>query len=235
MKKRIWELDAFRGLCILGMVIVHFVYDIAVMYRIVDWQLPAWFTFIQSWGNLFFLLISGICVTLGSRNMKRGAIVFGAGMLCTLVTWGLWKLGFFSKGMIICFGVLHCLGLCMLLWPLFKQLPNWAIGSLAAAMIAAGLYLNSGSFTTVKYLFPLGLTYPGFSSSDYFPLLPYLGYFLAGALLGRLVYGKKESLLPNANLKNPLIATLLFFGKHSLIIYLLHQPILSGLCLLLGG
>ncbi len=235
MKKRIWELDAFRGLCVLGMVLVHFVYDIAVMYRLVDWKLPQWFLFVQNWGGLLFLMLSGICVTLGSRNLKRGAIVLGAGMVCTLVTWGLWKLGFFAKGMLIYFGVLHCLGTCMLLWPLFKRLPLWVTGPLAAAMIAAGLYLSQGAFTTVKYLFPLGFTYPGFQSSDYFPLLPNLGYFLVGTVLGQLLYAKKESLFPKANLKNPIIATLLFIGKHSLIIYLLHQPILSGLCLLLGG
>ncbi len=235
MKKRIWELDAFRGLCILGMVLVHFVYDLAVMYRIVDWKLPAWFSFIQSWGNIFFFLISGTCVTLGSRSCKRGIIVFCAGMICTLVTWGLYKLGFFAHSMIIYFGVLHCLGICMLLWPLFKRLPRPVNLAVAVVIIAAGLYLRTGDFTQVKYLIPLGLTYPGFLTPDYFPLLPYLGYFLAGSALGGLLYQKKESLLPNANLKNPVIATLLFFGKHSLLIYLLHQPLLSGLCLLLGG
>ena len=38
MKKRIWELDAFRGICILGVVFVHFVYDLVELYRIVDWE-----------------------------------------------------------------------------------------------------------------------------------------------------------------------------------------------------
>jgi cytochrome c-type biogenesis protein len=77
---RIWELDAFRGLCILGMVVVHLVYDLAVLYRIIDWQYPAWFDFIQHWGGVLFLVLSGICVTLGSRNIRRGLIVILFGL-----------------------------------------------------------------------------------------------------------------------------------------------------------
>ncbi len=235
MKKRIWELDAFRGLCILGMVLVHFVYDIAVLYKVVDWALPDWFVFVQRWGNIFFLLISGICVTLGSRCLKRGAVVFASGLLCTAVTVVMWKLGIFTQGTIIYFGVLHCLGVCMLLWPLFRRLPWWLNGILAAAMIAAGFYLKTVFFAKSYLLLPLGFTYAGFTSSDYFPLLPNLGYFLLGTVLGRLLYAGKESLLPRANPRNPIIVFFSFLGKHSLLIYLLHQPILSGLCMLLKG
>ncbi len=234
MKKRIWELDAFRGLCILGMVIVHFVYDIAVMYRIVDWQLPEWFRFVQTWGNIFFLLLSGTCVTLGSHHVKRGLMVIGGGLLCTAASFVMYKLGF-GKSILIYFGVLHCLGVCMLLWALFRRLPSWALTVLGAAMVALGLYLRDVCIVDFPWLMPLGFTYPGFSSSDYFPLFPNLGFFLLGAVLGRILYKEKRSLLPNVNPKKPIVATLLFFGKHSLIIYLLHQPLLSGLCMLLGG
>ncbi len=235
MKKRIWELDAFRGLCILGMVLVHLFYDLTTLYRIVDWKLPEWFLLLQRWGNVFFLLLSGTCVTLGRHHIKRGLVVFGAGMLCTLVTVGAWKLGFFAKGMCIWFGVLHCLGVCMVLWGLFRRLPKWLLALLAVAMVAAGLYLDGQNLVSYPWLVPLGFTYSGFESSDYFPLLPNLGFFLLGAVLGLLLYKKKESLLPKVNEKNILIRVLLFFGKHSLIIYLVHQPLLSGLCLLLGG
>ncbi len=235
MKKRIWELDAFRGLCILGMVVVHLFIDLFEIYRIVDGQLPDWFDFIRTWGSLLFFLLSGICVTLGRRCVKRGLVVFGGGMLCSLVTVGMYHLGFFSKDMLIYFGVLHCLGTCMLLWAPIKRLPNWLLAILGMLLIAGGLYLKNATLVSSPWLIPLGFTYPGFATSDYFPLLPNLGYFLLGAVVGRVVYKNKESLLPNANLKNPIIATLLFFGKHSLWIYLLHQPVLTGLCMLLGG
>ena len=71
--------------------------------------------------------------------------------------------------------------------------------------------------------------YPGFSSSDYFPLLPNFGYFLIGSAIGRLIYRKKETLLPKVNAQSPILRFLQFCGKHSLWIYLLHQPLLTGL------
>jgi uncharacterized membrane protein len=78
------------------------------------------------------------------------------------------------------------------------------------------------------YLVPLGFMPPYFYTSDYFPLFPNLGFFLLGAVLGRTVYGKKESLLPTVNSRNPVLRFLQFLGRHSLEIYLLHQPLLSG-------
>ena len=75
MKKRIWELDAFRGLCIIGVVIVHLIFDMVDLYPILDWQYPAWFFFLKQWGGTVFLVLSGICVTLGSRSVRRGNIL----------------------------------------------------------------------------------------------------------------------------------------------------------------
>ena len=72
MKQRIWELDALRGLCILGMVAVHFVYDLVELYGLVQWQYPALFSFIKDWGGVLFLVLSGICVTLGRSHIRRG-------------------------------------------------------------------------------------------------------------------------------------------------------------------
>ena len=101
MKKRVWELDAFRGLCVLGMIAVHFVYDLVDLYGFLDWEYPAAFTFIKNWGGVLFLLISGICVTLGRRSVRRGLIVFFCGMICSAVTAGMYFLNFSGKGIII--------------------------------------------------------------------------------------------------------------------------------------
>ena len=76
MSKRIWELDAARGLCILGMVLVHLVYDIRELYNLADFAYPAIFSFVMHWGSVLFLLISGICVTLGHHPVMRGLVVF---------------------------------------------------------------------------------------------------------------------------------------------------------------
>ncbi len=233
MKKRIWELDAFRGICILGMVVVHLMYDLTDLYRIIDWEYPDLFSFVQRWGGVLFLLISGICVTLGRRNIRRGLIVLLGGAAVTAVTYCMYKFFSFSKEIVIYFGVLQCLGSCMLLWWLFKRLPTWAIAVIAFAMVAAGLYLDTVVLVNHPWLVPLGFTYPNFVTSDYFPLLPNLGFFLLGAVLGRTVYAKKQSLLPDTWEKVLPFRALCFLGRQSLWVYLLHQPILAGICMLL--
>ncbi len=229
MKKRIWELDALRGLCVLGMVAVHLVYDLVYLYRLVQWEYSALFSFVQQWGGVLFLLISGICVTLGSRCIRRGALVFACGMLFTAVTYGMYHFGFTDKSIVIYFGVLHCLGVCMILWPVFRKLPAWALALCGLVLAAAGLYLGTLPWVSFPWLMPFGLPWRGFISSDYFPLLPHLGFFLIGSALGKSLYRKKETLLPRVNTQNFIIRFLLLCGKHSLWIYLLHQPILSGI------
>lgn len=229
MKKRIWELDALRGLCILAMVVVHLIFDLVYIYGALtlesfgDWL----FTALTQWGGIVFLLISGICVTLGSHPIRRGLTVFGCGLLCTLVTLLMAWLGFLDKSVIIYFGVLHCLGICMLLWPLLQKLPLWALGILGVALAAAGFYVQNLR-VDFPWLVPLGIMCRGFASSDYFPLLPNLGFFLLGAVLGLILYRKKQSLLPKVNEKNPVILALCLCGKWSLFIYLLHQPLLTA-------
>lgn len=233
MKKRIWELDAFRGICILGVIIVHFVFDLTELFAIVDWKMPQWFVFVQEWGGVLFLLISGISATLGSRSVRRGLIVLAGGMLITAVTYGMYAWLQFDKSIMIYFGVLQCLGCCMILWWLFKRLPTWALALIGIAIVAAGLYLDTVMLVDHPWLIPLGFVYPGFISSDYFPLLPNLGFFLLGAVLGRTLYQSKETLLPKVSQKNPLVRSLCFCGRQSLWIYLLHQPVLAGICMLL--
>lgn len=210
------------------MVVFHLIFDMTEVYGLVSWRLPPFLMGLQYWGGVVFVVLSGLCVTLGSRALRRGAIVFGAGMLCTLVTALLARFGFSSDNMVIRFGVLHCLGVCMLLWPLLKRLPLWVAGVLGAAIVATGVYFETVT-VEVAWLFPLGLTHWSFASGDYFPLAPQLGWFLLGSVLGRTLYRKQQTLLPNVY-DLPLLR---FCGRHSLFIYLLHQPLLMGALTLL--
>lgn len=228
MKQRIWELDAFRGLCVLGMVLVHLVYDVVDLYRLVQWEYPPVFSFIKNWGGVLFLLISGISATLGSRSLRRGALVFLCGMVVTAVTVGMYLLKLANASIIIYFGVLQCLGVCMILWAVLKRCPTWLLALLGVAVVAVGLYLRSPVLVDHPWLLPLGFRYPNFVSADYFPLLPNLGFFLLGTVLGRTLYRDKKTLLPKVDVNNPGIRFLTFFGKYSLPVYMLHQPILSG-------
>lgn len=234
MKQRIWELDAFRGLCILFMVAIHGVYDMVELYRLVDWQYPAWFSLLKNWGGVLFLVLSGICVTLGRHHVKRGLQVIACGLVVSVVTVGMVYFGFADKGLIIYFGVLHCLGCCMLLWHPVRKLPTWALAVLGTALTAVGLWLRTQA-VSFPWLTPLGLCQYGFTSSDYFPLLPYFGFFLLGAVVGKTVYLDKTTRFPGNADKTAIVRFLSACGRQSLLIYLLHQPILTLVMMLLGA
>ena len=233
MTKRIWELDVFRGICILGVMAVHLIYDLVDLYGILQWQYPTWFYFLKQWGGTLFFLLSGICVTLGRNSVRRGLIVFGCGLLISAVTYGMVLTGF-DESTLIYFGALHCLGVCMILWWLFKRLPTWLLPLLAIPMVIYGIRLESLTLVDHIYLIFLGFTPSNFFTADFFPLLPFLGWFLLGSAVGRTLYRNKQTLLPSVDPQNPLIRGLSFLGRHSLWIYLLHQPILAGICMLLA-
>lgn len=229
-KERIWELDAFRGLCILCVIIIHFVFDLQY-FASFSFTLHPVYKFIMDYGGVLFVILSGICVTLGSHSFQRGAIVLGCGFVITAVVEGMLALGFVGTDARIWFGVLHLLGVCMLLYPLYKRLPTALIGGIGAVIVVLGYYFRTIHITS-PYLFPLGLCVPGFTAGDYFPLFPHLGWFMLGVVLGRTVYKSKRSLLPNAPHHALPIRFLSACGRHSLWIYLVHQPVVYALIML---
>lgn len=226
-KPRIWELDALRGVCILCVIVVHFLFDLS-FFGGLDLTLPAWYVFLQEYGGAIFVVLSGVCVTLGSKSVRRGLIVFACGMLITAVTYGMYRLGMSGADVVVKFGVLHLLGVCMLVYPAFKKLPPAALALLGLAIAITG-YAIRGVVVPQHWLFPLGLTYEGFTSSDYFPLFPQLGYFLIGAAIGKTAYREKRTFLPGAFQQTPVARFFCWCGRQSLFIYLLHQPIVYGL------
>ncbi len=232
MKKRIWELDCLRGLFLINMIAFHFAYDLVHLFGLVELTHPIlrlWYRMGNDWGGTPFLFISGVCVTFSSRPLRRGLQVIGGGLIVSLVTVGMYLLHFADKSIIIYFGVLHCIGVCMLLWPLFRKLPSPVLLVLGIVMAVGGLYLKNNVRVDFPWLIPFGVPSYSFASSDYFPLLPNLGYFLIGSVLGRKLYPARRTLFPRVNDRNPLIRFFGFFGEHSLLIYLLHQPVLAAL------
>ena len=207
MKRRIWELDVARGACLLLMFYCHIVYDLVFLFRIVptvnDGGL---FQFTTNYTGILFIALSGISATLGKHPIKRGLTVF-------------------DKGIMIYFGILHCIGLCMLIWPAFRKLPWWVLIPVGLAVICMK-DLVQGIYADTYLLLPFGVYPRYFVTSDYFPLVPCFGYFLIGSGFGRLLYKKKESRLPE--LRFFPFNALGFMGRHSLLIYLAHQPILTG-------
>lgn len=217
-KERIWEIDALRGLFIIFVVIIHLIFDLEYIYDY-DLNLPKGYYFIQVNGGILFILISGISITLGSKCVKRGLFVLCCGMIITLVTYILFP------EITIVFGILHLLGVCMLLYPTYKKLPSWAIALMAVPIVVIG-YVFEKMNVSNPYLFAIGLTTADFNTGDYFPLFPHLGYFMFGVVLGRVLYKSKKSLMPNFPKENFLIRILQFCGRQSIWIYLLHQPVI---------
>ena len=234
MKQRIWELDAFRGICIIGVVIVHYVFDLIDLYGLVSWDYPPSILFLMDWGGILFVVLSGICVTLGKNHIQRGLQVLFCGLIITAVTYGMYRMDLARKDILIYFGILHCLGICMILWHFLQHLPNWVLWLSSLPLVVLGFYLDTISPVNHLWLLPLGILPPTFSTADYFPLLPYLGFFLLGAFIGRTFYRNQQTLLPKIDPQHPIVHFFRFCGRHSLAIYLLHQPVLFGILLLMG-
>jgi uncharacterized membrane protein len=230
-RRRIWELDFLRGFCILCVVVVHFIFDLRY-FAGQSFTLPALYTFIQENGGVIFIALSGICVTLGSKSARRGAIVLGCGLLITAVTVGMWKLGMANQSILIQFGILHLLGVSMLVYPVYKKWPLPVTAAVGAVLVIAG-YCLTGVRVDSQWLFPLGLKAHGFVSSDYFPLLPHMGWFMLGTVLGRTLYRDRQTRLPRVNEQAAPIRFFCFCGRQSLWIYLVHQPLLYAIVAIL--
>lgn len=230
-KSRIWELDALRGLSILCVIVIHLLFDLGYFLGL-PIHTSAALLFVQQYGGAVFVVLSGLCATLGRHSFRRGVLVFACGMAVTAVTLGMVRLGMAGETVVIRFGVLHLLGLCMMLWPLLRRLPAWAMGVLGAALVVLGYWLL-GVYVEQDWFFPLGLKTIDFYSADYFPLAPHLGWFLLGAVLGRTAYREKRTLLPRFPSEAAPVRLFRWCGRQSLWIYLLHQPLLYGLMELL--
>lgn len=216
--KRIWEIDFLRAGAIILMVVFHLVFDLNEFVGIkIDYLNGFWY-----WEGkisaLIFIFLAGISSGFSKNNVKRGIIVLAFAMVVTLVTYILYK------DQYIIFGILHFLAVCMLLYPLLQRINNIILLVMAAA-IAFGAIPLKDIVTDNVYLLPLGITYKGFSTFDYYPLIPYLSVFILGILAYKTYYYKKLSLFKNY-IENAFIRTV---SKNSLAIYLIHQPMLIGM------
>ena len=225
---RIELMDGARGLAVILMVIHHFLYDLCAFLGAPWWLFtnPVFDLLHYIFAGLFIFL-AGVSSRFSRSNLKRGVKVFLIAMVMTLVTT--------FMDMPIRFGVLHLLGFCMVFYGLTHRL--WD-SIPTPVMPALCLILLVGSALAVKHiaidtelLWMFGWRYPGFYSSDYFPIFPWLFVFLTGTWAG---YYIRERRLPKwfYTVKSPRIFTVP--GVNALMIYVIHQPILYGLTLIIG-
>jgi uncharacterized membrane protein len=238
---RIWEIDLLRGLAIILMVGYHLLLDLGEFRGIkrflgfsTDLTSTAW-TIAQLFFAGLFVVLSGISGTLSRNNVRRGLRLLAVALALTLGTYliAVW-LHLFDPADTIIFGILHCLAVSMLLYgAVFKKVSAAANALCGAAVMGlAALLPIAGKAFSIRsnWLIPFGLPSQSFSSLDYFPLIPWFGVFLIGAALGKSAYASRQSLLPWR-----LPATFVnIAGRHSLLIYIVHQPVIMGLLYLLG-
>lgn len=221
-KVRIWELDFFRGIALILMIYFHTVYDLKEFYNLPVAYEAGFNFYIGKLSAILFMLISGVSTYLSRSTTKRGLRVLLYAMILTVVS------HLFNSYYGVKFGILHFLGLSMILSPLFKKINKYLLIIIALIIISLGDFMVNIS-TPFTFLFPLGIMGPGFLSSDYYPLIPWFGVFLIGMVLGQFLYTEKRSLF-SFSLEHNLISKA---GQNTLIIYLLHQPIIYGILMLI--
>lgn len=246
-KKRYAGLDQVRGMALFSMIAYHGTWDLVYLFGF-DWP---WYQselayFWQQSICWTFLFLSGFCQPLGKRKLKRGIAVFLCGCLVSMAT-----LAAMPENRVL-FGVLTLIGSCMLLMipgeGILGQIPpsGGFLASFALFVMTKEInsgYLGFGNWTICRvpdFLYRNLLTaYFGFPakdfySTDYFPLLPWLFLFLAGYFAYYVFQQKKW--LGRLDWNSRGIGKVFeWLGRHSLAIYLAHQPLLYFIfCLLFG-
>lgn len=228
------EIDSARGIAVIMMVIYHAAFDLDYLGIVILPVSEGVLRLLALTTAALFLFIVGISLSISSAHAEkvlsrrefvlkyllRGGLILLLGLGITIVTWVL------LPGGAVLFGILHLIGVAVMLSPLYSRL-RWISLVAGAAIIALGSVVSGLQGTSL--LLWLGVQPPSFYSVDYTPLIPWLGVVLLGVFFGMTLYpeGKRrESFRPGSARPLSLI------GKHSLAIYLVHQPVIIGILLL---
>lgn len=241
-KNRYTILDALRGITIISMVLYHAVWDLLYMFDIpMEWYKTDMAYYWQQSILWTFLLLSGFCWSMGKKKLKRALTVLAGSVIITAVT-----ALFIPEGFII-FGVLSLIGTGMLITiPLdkfFQKIPaglglviccvfftftrnvgigEISIGSWELLQLPAGWYVND----VTAYL---GFPSTAFVSQDYVPVIPWIFMYWAGYFLYQ-IFLRKDWL---KHLSAFSVKPLEWLGRHSLEIYMVHQPVVYGVLFLI--
>ncbi|MBR3811554.1 MAG: DUF1624 domain-containing protein [Agathobacter sp.] len=252
-KRRLHLIDEYRGFWIANMILYHAIWDLVYIFGY-KWK---WFqsdlVFVwQQWGCWSFIFISGFCWQMSKHHIKRGLQVFLAGLVITVVT-----LVFTPKVRVV-FGVLTLLGSSILLMIpcdkllkiCMRRVPYFSlIGAIACFVLFLFFYpVNDGylGFAGMEIIkLPrelysnllrsyLGFTETRFWSTDYFSILPWFFMYLVGYFTYSICLrprGQRDAMdtAKMRILSKSICPPLGWIGRNSLIIYMLHQPVIYGI------
>lgn len=245
---RYGALDSIRGLVVISMILYHICWDLVYIFgKNWNWYRGRGAYIWQQSICWSFILLSGFCWSLGKKRLNRGITVFIAGVVVSLVT-----IIFMPENRVL-FGVLTLIGSSMILTTALDkaiQAVNARTENAGAITAWAGLLLNASIFYLTRnvndgYLgferwnllkLPevlyqgrvmtfLGFTEPGFYSTDYFSFFPWFFLYLTGYFLYQVINKIRDGEIMNTFFC-PKYTPFSFFGRHSLIIYMIHQPLI---------
>lgn len=249
MAGRLWEVDAARGFALALMLVFNWSFALRfldVVHIAPEDSWLYWWAFPRFIGFLFVFIV-GVSLTLSQHRLRRhhphewwrrslrkyprrGLWILGLGLAITVVTYVLYPDRY------VYFGVLHLIGASIVLVvPLIHR--RWASLVLGSAIIIAANWVQEIAVDG-RLLGVVGFD-AGVPSLDYFPLIPWTGVVLLGIWTGHTLFpdGERRIALPSLDVHALLAVTmrpLQVVGRHTLAIYLAHQPALGLLLLLLG-
>ena len=242
-KDRAWELDFLRGIALIMMLFMHtswdFRYEFGVdifSYLEADW----FWSFVHPVIVVLFVGVSGICSTFSRNNAKRGLKILAATLALNIGTLIIYKVT--GIPCLIIFNVLSVLTCGIFIYALIafiekktKANPNVAnvimgLAGLYIVIVGCNIHYMDNASDSLFFL-PVGFDIAGTPPmADYMPLFPWLGVFLLGCVIGRTCYKDKKTLFAGkGKVMSAVARPVEFIGRHSLIIYLAHQPVIYGL------
>ena len=230
-------IDTLRGAALIFMMAFHLFFDLTYLFGV---RIPFFISpFKDVWQLMnaaLFIVLSGFCVSLGKKQLRRAVTVFLAGQAVTLVTF------VFMPDAAVLFGILTMLGSALLITvPLRRvliRIPSF-LGLILSLFLFILFYEAQAGYLSFfglpLFKLPellyvnhvtayLGFPQENFFSGDYFPLFPWIFLFFAGFFLYRIF--EKHRWLDCLRGRN--IPVINFCGRHSLWLYILHQPVIFG-------
>ena len=236
--KRFIELDMLRGLAIILMIFAHILWDLDY-FGVVPIN-SIIFSSLQSFVPHMFFFIVGVCLIINVKKknlrMEKERKYFkhlafrGLKIICIGIGLSILSLIFIPKTPVF-FGVLHCIGLSIILSIPFLKFRRHNV-LFAFVLLFIGFLFSQVIIENPNMLhLILGLRPANIwnFTVDYFPIFPWFGFVVLGISVGDILYSRNERRFRFPNIEEYKPAKLFsWFGRHSLGLYLIHQPIITG-------